>query len=102
MASPPMNRKIRNWTRFWGMAHPMAETKNSTAEISMKRRRPRRSLTVPAMAAPAMQPMRTMLTASPSPRDDRAKRCLRKRVAPAMMAVSKPNSRPPRAATIET
>ncbi len=84
------------------MAQPSALMKNSTAEMNMKRRRPRRSLTEPAMAAPAMQPTRTMLTARPSPNADKANRSLRKRAAPAMMAVSKPNSRPPSAATIET
>ena len=49
-----------------GMAQPIAETKKRTAEMSIKRRRPIRSLTGPASPAPNMQPMRTTLTAQPS------------------------------------
>ncbi len=97
-----MNRKTRNWIRFWGTAQPTAEMRKSTAETIMKRRRPSRSLMAPAAPAPIMQPTRTMLTARPSPKADRAKRSLRKRMAPAMMAVSNPNKSPPRAATTET
>ena len=97
-----MKRKIRNWVRSRGRAHPIDEAKNSPAEMRRKRRRPSRSLAVPAIIAPTMQPMRTMLTASPSPKEPRWNWSFRKRVAPAMMAVSKPKRSPPRAAMIET
>ena len=52
MARPPMKRKTRNWMRFWGTAQPSDETKKNTAETSMKRRRPSRSLTVPGDGRP--------------------------------------------------
>jgi hypothetical protein len=66
MPSPPTKRKRTNSVIVRGTAQPTAETRNSTAEMSMKRRRPIRSLTGPARPAPNMQPMRTTLTAQPS------------------------------------
>src|SRR4030042_603715 len=102
MPAPPTNRKMTNWKMFWGKAQPRAEMKNSTAETSMKRLRPIRSLIAPASPAPNMQPMSTTLTAQPSWSEWRANWRLRSRGAPATMAVSNPKRRPPMAAITVT
>ena len=64
-----MNRKMTNAVIVRGRAQPTAETRKRTAETSMNRRRPIRSLIGPARPAPNMQPMRTTLTAQPSWRE---------------------------------
>ena len=52
MPSPPMMRKKTNSVKLRGKAVPKAETRNSTAETSSTRLRPRRSLSMPAKAGP--------------------------------------------------
>ena len=62
--------------------------------------RPKWSARRPATIAPRIVPMVAMATIMPSPKEDSAYRALSFSSAPEMTAVSKPNSRPPREATI--
>ena len=66
------------------------------------RRRPKRSLSQPAMLAPTTQPTSRLLAAT-SVWNSVSRNCSRRKMmAPLMTAISKPNRSPEAAATMET
>ena len=62
-------------------------------------RRPKRPVKAPPIAAPITAPIKTALTTISSIKVDRENCCLMNSIAPEITPVSKPKSRPPRAAT---
>jgi len=80
----------------------MAETMYRPAVKTRIFLRPKRSLTMPANAAPTMQPMSRHPTAQPACKLSSWKWAFTNSIAPAMIAVSKPKSSPPTAAMAET
>ena len=102
IAIPPTARAATNSDKLWGTAAPTAETPNRIAERISIRRRPNLSLRYPAMLAPATQPTRRLVAATSVQSSVRPNSRRKKMSAPLMTAVSKPNSSPEAAATIDT
>ena len=100
IASPPMNRANTNEPQFQANAHPIAESRYRIASMRRLARRPYLSPGYPAIIDPITVPQSALDTVRPSVPGVRPKTSVRARVAPAITAVSKPNRRPPRAATI--
>ena len=100
MPKPPMNRKNNSEGKSHEMAEPRADTIYNTAMIRKLSRRPYLSPGTPPKIAPMMVPHRALETVTPSMASERWKISFSAEVAPAITAVSKPKSRPPRAATI--
>ncbi len=96
---PPRKRKKQKQYQLQGIAQPMAEMKYSTATTISAGRRPKRSAGRPAATDPTMVPIRAAATVKPSQNSSSANTCFRASVVPEMTAVSKPNNRPPKAAT---
>ena len=86
--SPPRMRYRTNSVTLRGMAEPIAEIKNSTAEIISTFFRPRRSLSVPAITAPNTQPTSALLAAQPFSAALSSKCVCMNPIAPLMTAVS--------------
>lgn len=99
MPSPPTNRKNTSEYQSQAKAHPRAETTYRTAMMRRLSRRPKRSAGIPANMAPRMVPISAVATVRPREKGESRKTSARACVAPEMTTVSKPNSRPPRAAT---
>ena len=102
MAMPPANRAAMNSASTRGSAAPMAEAANSSAETMRIRRRPKRSLSHPAILAPNTQPIKRLLAATSVWTSVRWNWSRRKIMAPLITAMSKPNNSPDVAATMET
>ena len=102
MAMPPMKRATVNSARFARQRRAQGrDAKSSGGRIRM-RRRPKRSLSVPATLAPATQPTSRRWRPHSVCTSESANCCRRKMMAPLMTAMSKPNSSPEMAATAET
>ena len=71
-----------------GSAVPIAEMINRMAHRIRTFLRPRESLNTPANMAPTAQPANALAAVQPSMAGDRSKRSVRKRIAPAITAVS--------------
>ena len=100
MATPPRSRATANSIRLRGSAAPMEETVNNAAAPSRTRFLPKRSLVKAATLAPTTHPRRRLLAAISVCESLNPNCCLMKTIAPLITAVSKPNSKPPIAATI--
>ena len=81
---------------------PSELTVNSIAAMTITRTRPKRSAIPPANHAPTAEPISAHATAIPVVDDDSAKWPRIASTAPLMTAVSKPNRKPPIAATADT
>jgi hypothetical protein len=78
----------------------MEEMVNNAAAPNRTRFLPKRSLVKAATLAPTTHPSSRLLAAISVCESLNANCCLMKTIAPLITAVSKPNSKPPRAATI--
>ena len=65
MPTPPMKRAILNKVKSLNNPVPMADTVNSTADIISKGLRPYLSAAAPATIAPARQPIKAVVIATP-------------------------------------
>src|SRR2546422_6841621 len=97
--SPPMKRNATSEGQFHAAAQPRAETKYKMAMSRRLSRRPSLSPGNPASIDPMTVPQRALATVMPNIPGESWKVCLRAPVVPEMTAVSKPNRRPPSAAT---
>src|SRR5881275_2681415 len=97
--SPAKNRNSTSADQFHARAQPSAETRYRTASPRRLSRRPYLSPKRPAVAAPMIVPQSALETVKPSAPGERPYVVVSACVVPAMTAVSKPNSRPPSAAT---
>ena len=100
MASPPRKRKNRNEYQSHATAQPSAVTTYNTASACSEALRPYLSLGAPATIDPSTVPHKAEDTVMPSMPGVSEKISASARVAPAITAVSKPKSSPPRAATM--
>ena len=82
-------------------AQPMPEAVNSTAARSMVSLRPKRSLRMPAMATPPIDPISAQPTYQPTCMALSANCVSTLVIVPEMTAVSYPNKMPPMAATTD-
>src|SRR5687768_17077815 len=78
---------------------PIAESRNSTAEMINTVRRPHRSARRPAKNAPIAQPSSIEATSKPTPAELEWKACFRPSTVPLITPLSKPNRKPPIVAT---
>src|SRR3954471_23548487 len=100
MPSPAKNRNTTRDDQLHARAQPSDDTRYRTARPRRLSRRPYLSPKNPAVAAPMIVPHSALETVKPSAPGERPYVVLNARVVPAITAVSKPNSRPPSAATI--
>ncbi|MCY1551979.1 hypothetical protein D9M68_883470 [compost metagenome] len=97
--SPPMILKEMSVVVPDAAMQPIEETRKNRAARSITFLRPYRSLKVPAAATPMMQPNRAQLTNQPSMAVSNRNWFTTKESTPDITAVSKPNRKPPIAAT---
>src|SRR3954469_2391056 len=97
-ASPPRKRATTKDVKLPAAAVAAEVRAKRTATRMSNRRRPKRSVSRPAMSEPTTHPKRSELNAQPRPRSPRENARRMKGPAPVMMAMSKPNSSPPSAA----
>ncbi len=102
MPSPPMKRATTNWSSVAGIAAPIDEAANSSAAAPITSRRPKRSLSHPAPAAPTAQPNSRLPAANSICALLRWNSARSRMIAPLMTAMSKPNSNPEIAAAADT
>src|SRR5512147_1424411 len=98
-AKPPMNRKNMKENQSQASAQPIAETKNSTASAKRIPRLPKMSAGRPTTMEPMIVPISALETVKPRLASLRLKCDFSQSVVPEITAVSKPNRRPPKAAT---
>lgn len=101
MPIPPMIRYTTNSLKDADKAHPMAEAENRIAERIMVFFRPALSLRTPAQATPPMEPTNAQPTYHPSCRVVNPNCWDTCAMVPEITAVSYPNRKPPKAATID-
>ena len=99
MARPPIRRATTNSIRLRGRAEPKEESVNNAAAAIRTRFLPKRSLVKAARLAPTTHPRSRLLAAISVCESLSPNWLFRKTMAPLITAVSKPNSRPPIAAT---
>src|ERR1700751_1773088 len=102
IASPPANLATEKTVRLFAVALPIADAVKRSAEPIRLLRRPKRSLKIPAPAAPIKQPRSRELAAISVEKLFRANWRRRKTRAPLITAVSNPNKKPEIAATEAT
>src|ERR1700761_5897671 len=96
---PPIKRKSSSESQFHARPQPSAEMRYRIAITRRLSRRPLRSPGMPASDAPRIVPNSATATVKPNPQPDSVKVFFNPAVVPEITAVSKPNSRPPSAAT---
>ena len=101
MANPPIARNTINAAQLQAKAHPAEESRYKAPNALKQRRRPYRSLGVPAPNEPRTVPHNALETVIPSVAGESANVSLSALVAPEMTAVSKPKRSPPKPATRE-
>ena len=87
-AMPRTNRPASSTPTVGARAATSAPTVKITPAAMMSVRRPRRSESGPASAAPSIAPSRSEATTAPSMNEERSKSSLMKRMAPEMTPVS--------------
>ena len=88
MPKPPIIRKMTSCVRSEQTAHPMADTENIRAEISIVFFRPRKSLSIPATSTPTIDPISAQPTYQPLASSSRENCPATMSVVPEMTAVS--------------
>jgi hypothetical protein len=100
MPRPPINLKTKKRYQLLVKAHPRADIKKKAPSRDMIGLRPNFSVGLPELIDPIIVPIRATATVKPNRKSPRLNTCSNDEIVPEMTAVSKPNKKPPSAATI--
>jgi hypothetical protein len=100
--NPPINLKTMRVVNDPDNIQPTADARNNMADRIRTIFRPYLSLSLPEKLTPMIQPSKAQLTNQPSLTGLRLKSVFTRLMVPEITAVSKPNKKPPNAATRHT